>query len=63
MAENMQNPFKDLGKRILEAPPSLKKKVMEDVAVAKLIMDLASLFTVNTQQMLASLFKTNKKDK
>ncbi len=62
MAENMQNPFKDLGKRILEAPPSLKKKVMEDVAVAKLIMDLASLFTVNTQQMLASLFKTNKKD-
>ncbi|GGD50793.1 hypothetical protein [Muriicola marianensis] len=63
MAENTQNPFKDLSKRILEAPPSLKKKVMEDVAVAKLIMDLASLFTVNTQQMLASLFKTNKKDK
>lgn len=63
MAENVQNPFKDLGKRIMEAPPNLKKKVMQDVAVAKLIMDLASLFTVNTQELLASLFKTRKKDK
>jgi len=63
MAENVQNPFKDLGKRIMEAPPNLKKKVMQDVAVAKLIMDLASLFTVNTRELLASLFKTRKKDK
>jgi hypothetical protein len=63
MAENIQNPFKDLSKRLMEAPPNLKKKVMEDVAAAKLIMDLASLFTVNTQQMLASLFKTKNKEK
>ncbi|MEY8020472.1 hypothetical protein ACA086_01680 [Muriicola sp. E247] len=62
MAENVQNPFKDLGKRIMEAPPNLKKKVMQDVAAAKLFMDLASLYTLNTKELIASLFKTRKKD-
>ena len=40
MADNKQNPFKDLGKLIKEAPPNLKSKVMNDVATAKLFMDL-----------------------
>jgi hypothetical protein len=62
MADNKQNPFKDLGKRIKEAPPNLKTKVMNDVATAKLFMDLASLFSLNYKEVLASMFKTRRKN-
>ena len=34
---------------------------MNDVAMAKLVMDLASLFTLNYQSILAGLFKTDSK--
>ncbi|WP_297760322.1 hypothetical protein [uncultured Muriicola sp.] len=62
MADNKQNPFKDLGKLIKEAPPNLKTKVMNDVATAKLIMDLASLFTLNVKEVLSGMFKTRRKN-
>ena len=62
MSEEKTNPFKDLDKLLLEAPSHLKKKVMNDVAVAKLIMDLSSLFTINVQSVLAGMFKTKSKD-
>ncbi|MBT8263834.1 MAG: hypothetical protein HKM92_05385 [Arenibacter sp.] len=61
MADNIKNPFKDLGKLIKDAPPNLKKKVMNDVASAKLIMDLASLFTLNYKEVLSGMFKTRRK--
>ena len=61
MAEKDQNPFKELERLIKEVPPHLKKKVMNDVATAKLIMDLSSLFTVNVQSVIAGMFKTNQK--
>jgi len=62
MADKKQNPFKDLGKLIKEAPPGLKKKVMNDVATAKLLMDLASLFTFNFKEVLSGMFKTRRKN-
>ncbi len=62
MADNKQNPFKDLGKLIKEAPPNLKTKVMNDVATAKLLMDLASLFTLNVKEVLSGMFKTRRKN-
>ena len=61
MADNNQNPFKELERLIREVPPELKKKVMSDVATAKLIMDLSSLFTINVQSVIAGMFKTNSK--
>ena len=61
MATNNQNPFKELDRLIREVPPELKKKVMNDVATAKLIMDLSSLFTINVQSVIAGMFKTNSK--
>lgn len=62
MADNKQNPFKDLGKLIKDAPPNLKSKVMNDVAMAKLLMDLASLFTFNYKEVLSGMFKTRRKN-
>lgn len=62
MADNKQNPFKDLGKRIKEAPPGLKTKVMNDVATAKLFMDLTSLFTFNYKEVISGMFKTRRKN-
>lgn len=62
MANKDQNPFKELDRMIQEVPPHLKKKVMSDVAMAKLIMDLSSLFTINVQSVIAGLFKTNPKE-
>lgn len=62
MADKSKNPFKDLGKRIKDAPPNLKTKVMNDVATAKLIMELASLFTLNVKEALSGMFKTRRKN-
>ena len=61
MAEKDQNPFKELERLIKEVPPNLKKKVMSDVATAKLIMDLSTLFTINVQSIIGGMFKTNSK--
>lgn len=61
MAKTQNNPFKDLDKKIRDVPPSLKKKVMNDVATAKLFMELGTLFTFNYQSVIAGLFKTRQK--
>ena len=57
-----KNPFKELDKLVREVPPNLKKKVMNDVATAKLLMELASLFTLNYQNLISGMFKTRKKN-
>jgi len=62
MADKSKNPFKDLGILIKDAPPNLKSKVMNDVATAKLIIDLASLFTLNVKEALSGMFKTRSKN-
>ncbi|MGS0526562.1 hypothetical protein ACU8V7_16700 [Zobellia nedashkovskayae] len=42
-----------------EVPPHLKKKVMDDIASAKLVMDMANLFTCNYKSAIEDIFKTN----
>ncbi|MCL6275191.1 hypothetical protein M3P19_14315 [Muricauda sp. 2012CJ35-5] len=58
MAKKMKNPFRELEASLREVPPGMKKKVMNDIAAAKLIMDLASLFSFNVGSALKKLFKT-----
>lgn len=58
MAKQHKNPFKELEASLREAPPGMKKKVMNDIATAKLIMELASLFSVNVGNALRKLFRT-----
>ena len=53
-----QNPFKLIGMPPQDVPPELKKKVMKDVNTAKLLMDMASLFTSNYSTTFKSIFKT-----
>ncbi len=61
MAKRDQNPFKELDRFLKEVPPHLKNKVMNDVATAKLVMDLSTLFTINVQSVISGMFKTNPK--
>ena len=56
-----QNPFKKIGLPPIEVPNDLKKKIMDDVNSAKLIMEVTSLFSSNFASTLESLFKTNNK--
>ncbi len=58
MAEQHKNPFKELEASLREAPPGMKKKIMNDIAAAKLIMDMASLFSINLGSALRKLFRT-----
>ena len=61
MADFQNNPFKDLERSLRDVPPHMKKKVMSDVATAKLIMDMASLFTLNYGAVLEGMFRTKKR--
>ena len=53
-----ENPFKKIGLPPKEVPTDLKKKIMDDVNSAKLIMEVTSLFSANFASTLESLFKT-----
>lgn len=59
--EQDKNPFKMLEGDLKDVPPEMRKKVMADVARAKLIMDVATLFTSNYGTLIKGLLKTNKK--
>jgi hypothetical protein len=43
----MKNPFKKIEKPFSPVPQELKAKVMKDVAYARLLMEIASLFSIN----------------
>ncbi|MEX0291247.1 MAG: hypothetical protein AB3N14_19245 [Flavobacteriaceae bacterium] len=58
---NKKNPFKELEKSLLEVPPEMKKKVMNDVATAKLLIDMGSLYTYNYPSTIKEMLP--KKDK
>ena len=58
MAKKKRNPFKELEASLREVPPGMKKKVMNDIAAAKLLMDMASLFSFNLGSALRRLFRT-----
>ncbi|WP_350290622.1 hypothetical protein [uncultured Croceitalea sp.] len=62
MANEFKNPFKELDKKLLEVPPEMRQKVMNDIAIAKLIMDMAILVTSNYSSLISGLFKTNKRN-
>ncbi len=61
MTNDFDNPFSQLNRNLREVPPEMRKKVMNDVAIAKLILDMAVLVTSNYSSLFAGMFKTNKK--
>ena len=61
MVEEFKNPFRQLNTDLREVPPELRQRVMNDVAIAKLILDMAVLVTSNYSSILSGLFKTNKR--
>ncbi|SEM07778.1 hypothetical protein SAMN04488008_1099 [Maribacter orientalis] len=61
MTEQNNNPFKNLEGDLKDVPPELRKKVMDDVAAAKLIMELSNLFTGNFASIIEGMLKTKTK--
>lgn len=59
----MDNPFKHINQPLREVPPELKSKVMSDVAMAKLIMDLAALFSYNFSYVIETVVNKREKNK
>ena len=43
----MENQFKYIDQPMKSVPPELKAKVMNDIAMAKLLMELVELFSYN----------------
>lgn len=58
----MDNPFKHIDKPLKPVPEELKAKVMSDVATAKLLMELASLFSVDVVKIIETTISKRKKD-
>ena len=56
----MENPFLHIDKPLKEVPPELKSKVMNDIAMAKLFMELAALFSYNIGDIIESVMKQRK---
>jgi len=61
MEEEFNNPFSQLNTNLREVPPELRQRVMNDVAIAKLILDMALLVTSNYSSILSGMLKTNKR--
>ena len=62
MAEEFDNPFTQMNTNLREVPPEMRKRVMNDIAIAKLILDMAVLVTSNYSALVGGLFKTNKRN-
>lgn len=58
---NPDNPFEYINKPLRDVPEDLKSKVMKDVAKAKLMMDMTSLFSLNVSSVLESTIKSRNK--
>ena len=56
----MDNPFKHIDQPLKEVPQELKSKVMSDIAMAKLIMELASLFSYNFSYVIETVISKRK---
>ncbi|SFZ94529.1 hypothetical protein SAMN05428642_104231 [Flaviramulus basaltis] len=59
----MENPFKHINQPLKEVPQELKSKVMNDIAMAKLIMELAALFSYNIGDIIETVMKSRKDKK
>lgn len=55
------NPFEYINTPLKEVPKELKSKVMKDIATAKLLMELASLFSLNVGGVIERTIKERKK--
>ncbi|MCK5402319.1 MAG: hypothetical protein KAJ28_11855 [Flavobacteriaceae bacterium] len=53
----MDNPFKKIDKPLKDVPEELKGKVMRDIAMAKLLMELANLFSLNVGSVIERTIK------
>ena len=60
--EKKNNPFRELERSLLEVPPEMKKKVMGDIATAKLLMDMGRLYTYNYGSAIETFFFTEKRN-
>ncbi len=56
----MENPFKHINQPLKEVPAELKGKVMHDIAMAKLFMELAELFSYNIGHIIDSVTSKRK---
>ena len=56
----MENPFKQINQPLKEVPPELKGKVMHDIAMAKLLMELAELFSYNLGYIIDTISRNRK---
>jgi len=63
MLDQDKNPFKRLQGDLKDVPPALRGKVMNDVAMAKLAMEMATLFTGNYATVIEGLLQTSKSKK
>ncbi len=61
MADPTKNPFEQLNTNLREVPPEMRKKVMNDVAIAKLVLDMAIMFTANYSSIFSSFLRSNKR--
>lgn len=59
----MENPFKQINQPLKEVPQELKSKVMSDIAMAKLIMELAALFSYNIGDIIETVMSKRKEKK
>lgn len=57
----MDNVFKQLDKPLKEVPQELKSKVMSDIAIAKLLMEMAALFSFDIAKIIQAVME--KRDK
>lgn len=58
MEKEFTNPFEQLNQNLREVPPEMRQKVMNDIAIAKLILDMAILVTSNYSSIFSGMFKT-----
>lgn len=58
---DMDNPFEYINKPLKDVPEELKDRVMKDVAYAKLLMDIASLFSLNVGSVVKRTIKNREK--
>ena len=63
MKDKFDNPFEYINKPLKDVPAELKGRVMKDVAYAKLLMDLASLFSLNVGSVVERTIIDRNKDK
>ncbi len=55
------NPFQQINQPLKEVPKELKAKVMHDIAMAKLIMEIAELFSYNLGHIIDTVTKSRNK--